>query len=138
MPRTKLLPAALLGLAIATLVAAAPLHPRLEKSTPAANSRLALPPAELSLTFNEAPELALTRLTLRRGDAAVALEALRVAEGDPRTVTAKPKAALAAGRYTLRWQVTGSDGHPVRGEFGFEVLPSEAAAGARSAPEGTR
>lgn len=138
MPRTKLLPAAFLGLAIATSVAAAPLHPRLEKSTPAANSRLALPPAELSLTFNEAPDLALTRLTLRRGDAAVALEALRLAEGDRRTVTAKPKEALSAGRYTLRWQVTGSDGHPVRGEFGFEVLPADAAAAPVRAPQGTR
>ncbi|MBI3793052.1 MAG: copper resistance protein CopC, partial [Gemmatimonadetes bacterium] len=39
-------------------------HPRLVKATPAADSRTAVAPTEISLTFNEPLTLALSRITL--------------------------------------------------------------------------
>lgn len=126
-------------------VASAAAHPRLEKATPAAESRLAAPPKQLSLTFNESLDLALTRVTLVRGAETVRLDPLRLAAGDDKTVTASIPTVLAPGRYTVKWQVTGDDGHPVRGEFTFEVLaagtapepgatPAKSAAPARTRP----
>jgi copper transport protein len=74
------------------------------------------------LTFNESLDVALTRVTLFRGDTQVRPDSLHLAAGDGKTVVASLGAALAPGSYTVRWQVTGDDGHPVRGEFKFEVL----------------
>jgi copper resistance protein C len=108
-------------------LAASTRHPRLLRSAPAADSRLDAPPRQLALTFNESLDLALTRLTLLHGERPVRLDSLRLAEGDDRTVTAAISASLAPGRYTVRWNVTGDDGHPVRGSFSFEVLASDRA-----------
>lgn len=115
---------------LAAPIAAAAAHPRLEKSAPAAESLVAAPPKQISLTFNESLDLALTRVTLQRGTESVRLDSLRLVAGDDKTVTAAIPTALAPGRYTVKWQVTGDDGHPVRGEFAFEVL----AAGTAPAP----
>lgn len=107
---------------LAAPTASASAHPRLLKSTPTAESRLAAPPTQVTLTFNESLDLALTRVTLLRGTEAVRLDSLRLTPGDDRTVFASIPSTLAPGRYTVRWQVTGDDGHPVRGEFSFDVL----------------
>lgn len=117
------------ALVLAAPLAATPLHPRLLRSSPAADSRSAEMPRQLTLTFNEAPDLALTRITLLRGDVTLRTEALRHAADDAQTVVAPIVGELAPGRYTVRWQVTGDDGHPVRGNFSFEILaPGSAAA----------
>jgi len=120
--------------ALAAPLASAAAHPRLDKATPAADSRLATPPKQVALTFNESLDLALTRVTLLRGTESLRLDTLRLAPGDDRTVVATIPATLAPGRYTVKWQVTGDDGHPVRGEFSFEVT----AAGAPSTRRTTR
>lgn len=111
---------------LAAPMASAAAHPRLEKATPAADSRLSEPPKQLALTFNEPLDLALTRVTLLRGTEAVRLDSLRLGPTDDRTVIAAIPSALAPGRYTVKWQVTGDDGHPVRGEFAFEVVAAGA------------
>lgn len=124
----RLRPAALLlalGLSLATPLQAARAHPRLVRATPSADSRVAAP-RTLSLTFNESLDLALTRVTLLRGDRPIPLDSLRLATGDANTVVAGVSTTLAPGRYTVRWQVTGADGHPVRGTFEFEVQASGA------------
>lgn len=59
---------------------------------------------------------------------AIRLGALQFDQGDDKTVTASIVGSLAPGRYTVRWQVTGDDGHPVRGTFTFEVLAASTAA----------
>ncbi len=121
--RLPVLPIALAAaLALAVPASAAGLHPRLVKSTPAADSRSAEAPRQLSLTFNEPLDLALTRVTLQQGETAIRLDSLRLASGDDKTVLANLAGTLAPGRYTVRWQVTGDDGHPVRGTYNFEVL----------------
>lgn len=115
------------ALALAVPLSAASAHPRLLKATPAADSRLTERPRQLSLTFNESLDLALTRVTLHRGEGAIRLDSLRLAAADDATVTATIVGTLAPGRYTVRWQVTGDDGHPVRGTYSFEVLAEDAA-----------
>jgi methionine-rich copper-binding protein CopC len=49
-------------------------------------------------------------------------DSVQLAVGDAKTVIATFGTALAPGRYTVRWQVSGDDGHPVRGEFSFDVI----------------
>lgn len=109
-------------------------HPRLMHAVPAAGSRVPTPPRELILTFNESVTAALSRLTLL--DAAqqpVAIDALRAAPEDGKTMRAGIHGALAAGRYTVKWQAAGADGHPMRGDYTF-VVETGAASGATAAP----
>ena len=126
--------ALILTVALALPLRAASAHPRLLKATPAAESRSAEAPRQIALTFNESLDLALTRVTVLRDGASLRPDSLHLANGDDKTVVASLGAALAPGRYTVRWQVTGDDGHPVRGEFTFVVLPADAA----TAGHGTR
>ena len=115
-------------LALAVPLRAASAHPRLLKATPAADSRSAEAPRQVALTFNESLDLTLTRVTLHHGEMAIRLEAFQFAQGDDKTVTASIVGSLAPGRYTVRWQVSGDDDHPVRGTFTFEVLAASTAA----------
>jgi methionine-rich copper-binding protein CopC len=130
--------ALLLTVSLAAPLSAAHAHPRLLKATPAADSRSAEAPREVALTFNESLDLALTRVTLLRNGQAVRTDSLRLAANDDKTVMVPVSAALTPGRYTVRWQVTGDDGHPVRGEFTFEVLAAESGAAASSAAQRRR
>lgn len=120
--------ALLLALSLAAPLSAARAHPRLMKATPAADSRSAEAPRQVALTFNESLDIALTRVTLLHNGNTVRADSLHLAAGDDKTVIASVASPLAPGRYTVRWQVTGDDGHPVRGEFSFEVLPRSGAA----------
>ncbi len=116
--------AALLAFALLLPMATVSAHPRLTAATPAANARLAAPPVSLSLTFQESVTLALSRLSLvDSAGRAVALDTLRALPTDAKTLTARIRGALKAGRYVVKWQAAGADGHPVRGEFTFEILP---------------
>lgn len=111
----------LVALSLAVPLSAAQAHPRLLKATPAADSRTEAP-RQISLSFNEELDLALTRVTVLHGDMWVRPDSVQLAVGDAKTVIATFGTALAPGRYTVRWQVSGDDGHPVRGEFSFDVI----------------
>lgn len=116
--------ALLLVLAVALPFRTATAHPRLVRAVPAAGSHLTTAPREVSLTFNEAVTVALCRLTLL--DATqhpVALDTLRAAPGNARTLTARILGKLPPGRYSVKWQAGGADGHPIRGEYTFVVDP---------------
>lgn len=98
-------------------------HVRLTHSIPAADSRLVTAPSELSLTFSEAVSVALFRLTLVDAtNRAMELGALKAAAGDAKTVTVTLLGALRPGRYVVKWETGGADGHPIRGEYGFEIV----------------
>jgi copper transport protein len=116
--RTRSL-ALLLSLAIPVREAVA--HPRLVKTDPAAGTRVAAPRA-LALSFHEALTAALCRVTLLNAAMQpVTLGAVKSASGDPKTLSVVIRGSLAPGRYTVKWQVAGDDGHPVRGQYTFEV-----------------
>lgn len=108
----------LLLLALPFRTAAA--HPRLVRAAPAADTHVQTMPRALSLTFNEPLTIALSRLTLLdRAGQPVALDTLRFAPEDTKTLTAKILGAMPAGRYTVKWQAAGADGHPMRGDYTF-------------------
>lgn len=116
----------LLALALPFRTAAA--HPRLVRAVPAAESHVQAMPHALSLTFNEDLTIALSRLTLLDpAGQPVALDTVRFAPDDNKTLTAKILGTMPAGRYTVKWQAAGADGHPMRGEYTFvlDAGPSE-------------
>jgi hypothetical protein len=109
-------------LASATSAAA---HDKLESSTPKPGANLATPPATVMLTFNN-PVFKLgsrIRVVGPAGDVAV---------GQPtfgKQVARQPiRPDAPAGDYTVEWQVTSSDGHPIAGTFSFSVQSARAAA----------
>ena len=108
----------LLALALPFRTAAA--HPRLVRAAPAADTHVQTVPRALSLTFNEPLTIALSRLTLLDpAGQPVALDTLRFAPEDTKTLTAKILGTMPAGRYTVKWQAAGADGHPMRGDYTF-------------------
>jgi methionine-rich copper-binding protein CopC len=116
---------------VATALLAAPayamLHPRLVAAVPAVNSTVTVAPTVLRLTFQEALEPAMSRITMvdssRR---AVALSAVTADAADPKTLVAAFKAPVGPGRYTVNWQAAGADGHPMRGSYAFTVAAAHA------------
>ncbi len=97
-------------------------HPRLMSAIPAAESRVRTLPRALTLSFSEPLAVALSRValfdeTLRK----VELDTLRAGANDTKTLTATIIGTLSAGRYTVKWQAAGADGHPVRGEYTFLI-----------------
>ena len=122
MPRILMRSLPLLIAALLLPLRSAEAHPRLVRAVPAADSSVTAP-RELALTFNEEVTAALSRITLTGADgAAIALDSLRVAAADGKTLMVRVRGPLAPGRYTVKWQVAGDDGHPVRGEFAFVVV----------------
>lgn len=110
----------LLLLALVFPFRSAAAHPRLVRAVPAAASHLQTMPRALSVTFNEPLTIALSRLTLLDpAGRPVALDTLRFAPEDTKSLTAKILGTMPAGRYTVKWQAAGADGHPMRGEYTF-------------------
>lgn len=99
-------------------------HGALKKSLPANGAHLTSAPRELRLTFTEAPELAFTRIELIGPDGnPVSLDPLRVVSDSAQVIVAQIARPLVAGVYTVRWQIAGKDGHPVRDRFTFTIAP---------------
>jgi copper transport protein len=97
-------------------------HQRLLGSTPAAGDTLHAAPRAIQLRFTEPVQLALTSVTLLGpGGRAVALGAAGLAPGAPAELVVPIEGGLRAGGYTVRWQTTGRDGHPVSDELSFEI-----------------
>lgn len=123
--------ALLLTLALAGTLRA---HGVLRSSHPANGARLAEAPRELRLRFNEAPVLAVTRISLRSDSGDVTLGPVRI---DSTFVAVAPvEGRLVAGNYVVRWQTAGADGHPVRGEIRFSIAPGAAGLAADQPPAG--
>ncbi|MEW5926091.1 MAG: copper resistance protein CopC [Gemmatimonadota bacterium] len=99
-------------------------HTALRSSSPANGAHLGEVPRELRLRFNEPVELALARIALVGPEGAEAtLGELQNAPDSATVVVAPIEGPLSAGTYTVRWQIAGADGHPVRGEYTFMISP---------------
>ena len=110
-------------------------HDGVQRSVPAKDSHLSVAPRSLRLTFGSAPNLAFVRVQLvGPNDGTVVLGPLTL--DSVRTVVTDVIGPLSAGAYTVRWQVTGADGHPVRGEFKFMIAPGAAGLGVVHAGHG--
>jgi copper transport protein len=111
--------------AVVGITAVAYAHTALRRSEPAEDARLEEPPTAVTLSFTTAVDARLARVQLLRPDGgSVSLDSLRTGETDS-IVVAPIAETLAAAEYTVVWQVVGSDGHPVRGQFAFVVDPQQ-------------
>lgn len=109
------------ALALTPLVALAAVHARLTASVPSAGATVAAP-KELRLTFSERVEVAISRVTLRRGTEAVAaLGSVAADPQAPQTLIVPVSGALMPGAYTVQYRVAGRDGHPMGGSYTFTV-----------------
>ncbi|MGH7505451.1 MAG: copper resistance CopC/CopD family protein [Longimicrobiales bacterium] len=122
MPRHRIRRAVLLaGAATLVVTTAALAHTALRRSKPAEDEHLGAPPAEIVLTFTSGVDPRLARVQLLGADGgAVLLDSLRSGASDS-SVVAPIAERLGGGEYTVVWQVVGTDGHPVRGQFAFLV-----------------
>jgi hypothetical protein len=96
-------------------------HAMIKQSSPAQDAVLAGAPKEVTLTFNEKVEAMFTSAkVVNAAGSAVSKSKAVVDPADGATVRL-PLPALAAGKYTVKWQAVGSDGHRRNGEIRFSV-----------------
>jgi copper transport protein len=97
-------------------------HARLTRSDPVAKSAVAIIPSVIRLWFSEAPEVALSTITLK-DSAGIAIPLGAVTPDSSKLgLQARIDRPLVPGRYTVGWRVAAGDGHPVSGSYGFVVL----------------
>lgn len=113
----------LVCMAVPLLPARAFAHGVLRSAAPGAGDHLSLAPRELRLTFTEAVELAVTRLSLIGPDGPVPLALLTLDADSATVLIGGIDGPLVSGVYTVNWQVVGVDGHPVRGQYTFIIAP---------------
>jgi len=119
---TKILPSAGLA-ALVALCTAAMFHNHLVKSSPAAGEALKASPAEVRLWFNEPPEIPFTSVTLLTSDSTKIVTIKAVKTDDSMAVAAPLSTPLKPGTYLITWRTAGSDGHAIRGTYGFSIAP---------------
>lgn len=112
-----------LGAAVALCTAMTFFHNHLVKSAPAAGDKLAASPKEVRLWFNERPEVPFTSVTLLKADSTKIATIKAVATDDTMAVSAPIGTPLPAGSYLITWRTAGSDGHAIRGTYGFSIAP---------------
>jgi copper transport protein len=110
----------LFWLAAASFAGHAYAHAVLEKTTPAADSRLDISPAYVELLFNERLDTGGARLlVLDESSRNVADDQLEfIGQG---TGVRLPLPRLDEGHYTVSYSVISADGHPVSGAYVFTV-----------------
>jgi copper resistance protein C len=110
----------------ALLFAAAPAsaHDAAEASSPSDGATVATPPAEVSITFNQAP-LGLGS-QVRVSDPAGTDWADGKVEIVDNVATQKLREGAPAGEYTVQWRVVSSDSHPIEGTFSFTATAGAA------------
>jgi methionine-rich copper-binding protein CopC len=111
---------AILALALGGTTMAGPCvaHAKLQGSSPAKDAQLAEPPKTLTLTFNEAAQVAVLKLT--GGGKEIPIPVDKSAKASPSFTFPLP--ALAPGSYTVQWTaVAADDGHVTKGSFAFSI-----------------
>jgi putative copper export protein/methionine-rich copper-binding protein CopC len=98
-------------------------HAHLTKSVPAADARVPVLPLMIRLWYSEAPELALTRVTLTDSLGRAVNVGGVVRDESTLAVHVTILGKLATGRYKVTWKTAAADGHPSQGSFTFVVLP---------------
>lgn len=110
------------GLALGAAALAAPgraaAHAILVDSDPPALGRVAAGHIGFRLRFNSRIDRGRSRLVLLRPDKS---ESVLAIGADSTESELRTEATLAAGAYTIRWQVLAIDGHITRGDLPFSV-----------------
>ncbi len=99
-------------------------HAALLSTSPAPNSVVNIPPAQLTLTYSEAvePRFAIISVSDAAGHQHTAGRPDRSPTNPDQLV--QPLDRLDQGWYLVFWRVISADGHPVRGAFTFAVGPN--------------
>ena len=111
---------ALLAFTLCGMAAAGPCmaHAKLQSSTPANNAQLAAAPKTLTLTFNEAAQLALLKLVVDGKEIPIPLDK----DAKPGLTYTLNLPALSPGHYTVQWTaLAADDGHVTKGSFVFSI-----------------
>jgi copper transport protein len=93
-------------------------HAVLVETAPADGTRLASPPAELRLLFDEPVRLVSFRLIDATGRTLLDETGIRAVD---RVIVAAAPQDLRPGVYVLSWRVVSADGHPIGGSLRFGV-----------------
>ncbi|MER7272698.1 copper resistance CopC family protein [Micromonospora carbonacea] len=128
-PRRAAAAAALAALAVLVAPAApAAAHNSLAAATPAADTRLAEPPSEITVRFLQKLDPGLTTVVLSDATRRVVPTGAPVVAGTRATVAVA--GTLPDGTYTVAYRVVSTDGHPVQGSYRFTVATAPAPASA--------
>lgn len=110
-------------------------HDALESSTPADGAHVPTAPRSVDLSFT-APVLPLGAAVVVTGP-----DGTTVSSGEPQvvgaTVVQELAAGLPAGTYTVAWQVTSGDGHPITGGLTFVADATAPGAAVEPGPAGS-
>lgn len=127
----------LLALVLGSAIAAAPAfaHAGLVSSDPADGAALDAPPAAITLTFNQdiAPQFATITVSGPDG-AGYASGDVRV-DGPAAVIDVKP--LTAAAPYVVAYRVISADGHPITGQYTFQLTKAAPAVANSVAPTAT-
>jgi putative copper export protein len=98
---------------------------------PSAGAKIVSTPNTIQLWFSEAPEAALTTITLTTSDGRIIqLGKVTAVPDTSASVMATVNGVLAPGDYTVKWRtVAADDGHPSNGSFSFTVATVTGATG---------
>lgn len=111
------------GAIMLVLPGAVALHLRLLKSAPRDGEVVTSLPTEVRLWFSQKPEVGLTTIKLLREDSTAVEVGKVVRTDDSLSVKAPLPAALVPGTYIVAWRSVSKDGHVVRGNYHFNVVP---------------
>ncbi len=106
--------ASLVGVAGSALTA----HAKLQKTEPAANTTVTKAPSQISVTFSEAPDAAVSKLSIKGPTDKVSLVKTHVMG---KQLMATVQGQMTDGVYTVSWQTAGDDGHAQKGDFAFTL-----------------
>lgn len=114
--------AAALALGLAAAAPGAALaHAVVVQAQPALDQQLAQGPVAIRLEFNTRIDKARSKLELTLPDGGKS--DIPVDQGGEPNLLTATTGPLAAGAYSLRWQVLAVDGHITRGDIPFAVAP---------------
>jgi copper transport protein len=115
-----LLACALAIAAVLRIYTIASAHVTLVASTPAANSHLEAPPAQIRLEFSEPVEAKVAHVVIVHPDGHTDSLAVTSDPHNGYVLLAAPK-TFGSGAYRVLWHVVSVDGHPVGGNFSFHI-----------------
>ncbi len=118
--------------AVLGLPGSAAAHDAAESSSPSPGASVAVPPEQVSVTFNKNPLGIGASFSVK--DASGTEWAAGPVEIVDNVASQKLRAGGPAGEYTVAWRVVSSDSHPIEGTFGFTAAAASGGTALQDAP----
>ncbi len=107
------------ALFVTVLVRPLEAHMKPVKFEPAVDAAVTTAPKQVQVWFTQAPDPKLSKLEMSGPSGPIKLTGFQVKPD--KSIIAMVEGSLADGRYSVRWQSAGDDGHVQKGEFAFTV-----------------